>query len=278
MSLADLPNYPTLAVTIMMGLSFVVVLIVVIRMFVNYSQRKRNAALMIAVAFTFWGLAALITFGGTLLQFVIYSPDGSSNAFGSFQYSRYGINLGYAFSAVCNIFMFLFISEIFSKYPLFRKTKKVLPIINGILNGVTIGLVINAFIVSVKDYLADPQNIEGALNPDYPIPQTIYHLALTLITFLTLLAYSIKSAKQATLRWEKVGFKFIMGTAISAIMIYVFFVLDLVVQKIWTVFENGYTIFNNLGWATAMIMVILGYIGFFMPNWIRNRYKELEVT
>ncbi|HUT80966.1 MAG TPA: hypothetical protein VMZ29_07165 [Candidatus Bathyarchaeia archaeon] len=270
--MAELPNQPTLAVTIMMGIAFIAVFGVVIRMFINYSKRKRNAALMIAVSFTFWGLAALITFTGTLLQYLIYGPDGSTNAIGSFQFSRYGINLGYAFSAVCNIFMFLFISEIFSKFALFRKTQKVLPMINGILNGVTIGLVINAFIVSIKT--TEPTEL---YNPAYPIPQTVYHLVLTLFTFLMLLAYSVKSMKQAPLKWEKVGFKFIIGTAVSAIMIYVLFVLDLVVQDIWIVFDDGYTIFNNLGWLTAVIMVNLAYIGFFMPNWIRLRYKELEV-
>ncbi|MBN1329792.1 MAG: hypothetical protein JXA54_09990 [Candidatus Heimdallarchaeota archaeon] len=271
--MAELPNYPTLSVTIMMGIAFFAVLGVTIPMYINYYKRKRSAALMISISFTFWGLAALITFLGTLLQYLIYSPDGSINDFGLIQYARYGINLGYAFSAVCNIFIFLFISEIFSKFALFKKTHNVLPIVNGILNGVTIGLVINTFIVSIKT--TDPTEL---YNPDYPIPQTVYHLALTLITFLMLLAFSAKSIKQATLKWEKAGFRFIIGTAISAIMIYVFFVVDLVVQDIWpTVFTSGYTIFNNFGWIAAIIMVNLAYIGFFMPNWLRFRYKEVEV-
>lgn len=264
--MAELPNTPTITALTMMCVAFVAVFAVVIPMYIQYSKRKRNAALMIAVSFTFWGFAAMATFIGAVLHYI------NAPIAGDIQFSRYGINLGYAFSALSNIFMVLFVSEIFSRFPVFRRTKKTIPIINGILNGVTIGLIVNAFVESAK--ATDPTEY---LNPAYPIPQTVYHLILTFISFTFLLVFSARARNQATLRWEKAGFGFIIWTSITGICVYLSFVLDLVVQDIWpAVFGSGYTQFNNLGWLFAIAMVNLAYIGFFMPNWIRERYKAME--
>ena len=266
--MADLPSTPTVTALVMMAIAIVAVTAVVIRMFIQYYRRRRLAALLIAFSFLFWGLAAIATFVGTLLQLVLY-PDGAIE--GAIQYSRYGINIGYIFSALTNIFIVYFVSEIFSQKQVFKYTGKIMPILHGILNGVTIGMIIHLFVRSF-----DPTSSDY-LNPAYGLGKTIYHLAWTMTAFTILLVFSVQARKKASLRWEKVGFSFIIATAVLAQLVYVFFAIDLVVQDVWaSVFDSGYTHFNNLGWLTAAIMVNLAYIGFFMPNWLRERLKKPE--
>ncbi|MHA1186711.1 MAG: hypothetical protein ACTSXA_12860 [Candidatus Heimdallarchaeota archaeon] len=266
--MADLPSTPTVTALIFMAIAIVVVTIVVIRMFIQYHKRKRLAALLIAFSFFFWGLAVIATFVGALLQKIYYPINPIA---GAFQYSRYGINIGYLFSALTNIFIVYFVSEIFSQKQVFKYTGKIMPILHGLLNGVTIGLIIHALVKSF-----DPTNPDR-FNPAYPLGQTIYHLAWTLTAFTILLIFSVQARKKASLRWEKAGFSFIIATAVLAQLVYVFFTIDLAVQEVWaSVFSSGYTHFNNLGWLTAAIMAILAYFGFFMPNWLRDRLKQLE--
>ena len=267
--MADLPNTPTVTALIFMAIAIVVVTIVVIRMFIQYHKRKRLAALLIAFSFFFWGLAVIATFIGALLQKIYYPIDP---IVGAVQYSRYGINIGYLFSALTNIFIVYFVSEIFSQKQVFKYTGKIMPILHGILNGVTIGLIIHMLARSF-----DPAS-DNYWNPTYPLGQTIYHLAWTLTAFTILLVFSVQARRKATLRWEKAGFSFIITTAVLAELVYVFFTMDLAVQEIWAAtFSSGYTHFNNLGWLTAAIMVMFAYLGFFMPDWLRDRLKQLEV-
>lgn len=267
--MVDIANIPTIEALVMMAIAIAATVGVVTRMFIQYFNRRRSAALLIAVAFTFWGLAAIATFVGALLQYVYYNETGFIE--GAFQYSRYGINIGYAFSALSNIFIIYFASEIFSQSRFFRATKKTIPIIHSLLNGVTVGFIINVLVTSLNP------SSDIYYNPAYPLGMTIYHLILTVIAFIILLMFSNNAKKKAVLKWEKAGFNFIMWTAITAQLVYAFFVIDLLVQQIWTeTFGSGYTHFNNLGWLTAAIMVNLAYIGFFMPNWLRERLKKSE--
>jgi len=268
--MVDVANTPTIAALVMMSIAIIATLAVVIRMFIQYSKRKRSAALLVGIAFLLWGLAAVATFVGALLQYIYYNESGFIA--GAFQYSRYGINIGYAFSALSNIFIIYFVSEIYSQSRFFRRTKKTMPIFHSIANGATVGLIINMLVESL-----DPAN-DFHYNPAYPLGMTIYHLFLTVMAFTALLVFSIGAKRKATLKWEKVGFTFIMWTAITAMLVYAFFVIDLLVQNIWeVVFGSGYTHFNNLGWLTAAIMVNLAYIGFFMPKWLREKLKQSEV-
>ncbi|NHJ85201.1 MAG: hypothetical protein FK734_07050 [Asgard group archaeon] len=260
--MAELANTPTILAIVMMGIAFVAVFLVVVPFYIISIQRKRRTALMLATAFAFWDLGGLAVFICALLQ-RIYLPGVNE-----WQYARLGINIGYAFSAISNIFMVLFIANVFSQAQIFRKTQKTIPIINAILNGVTVGLIIN----TISESLIETS--EFYHNPNYPIPQTVYHLALTIIAFLLLLAFSARSRKLATFRWERAGFTFIIGSALAGIMIYVSFALDVILQDFIAAFETGYTVFNILGWIFAIFMAVLGYLGYIMPKNLRNAFRE----
>lgn len=270
--MAELPNYPKLSAIIMMGISILFVTIVVGFLFKKYSERRRTPALTLAIAFLLWDLGGISVFVFAILHYVL-NPIA-----GEIQYARYGINLGYAFSAMSNILLVFFISQIYAQSSLFRRTQKVIPIANSIFNGITIGLVADTIIYSFDSTIVEEA---AKYNPEYPIGQTIYHLVLTLIAFLMLLALSAQSRKQALFRWEKAGFGYIIASAISGILIYFFFAVDLLVQETSVVFfSTGYTIFNHFGWVSAIFMAIFGYAGYVMPPGLRNWYqaKDKEVT
>ena len=266
--MAELPSNPTLTAIIMVGLATLAVFSTVILLFIRYLQRKKMPALTLVITFLFWGLGGL----SVLIMFILHYLNAPQLA-GEVQYARYGINLGYLFSAISNIFMVLFVSQIFSQSPLFRRTKSTLPIINGILNGITIGLIINSISLSLDTTNPD---ITEIYNPQYPIAQTVFHLIMTLTAFILLQGFSIKYSRQASTRWEKVGFNFINLYAISGMMIYILFAVDLIVAELFTYFAYGYTIFNYLGWACGILMAVFGYLGYAMPTGIRNMLKEKE--
>lgn len=133
--MTELPNYPKISAIIMMGISVFFVTIVVGFLFRKYFERRKIPALSLAFAFLLWNLGGIAVFVFAILHYVL-DPIA-----GEIQYSRYGINLGYAFSAMSNILLMFFISQIYAQSPMFRRTQKVIPIANSVLNGVTIGLV-----------------------------------------------------------------------------------------------------------------------------------------
>lgn len=254
--MADLPSDVSLAALVTVGIVTVAVTIVVIFLFIRYFERRRLAALTLAITFAFWDLGVISVFVGSLIHY-LRQPIVE----GSYQIVRYGFNIGYAFSAISNIFLVIFISQIFAQSPLFRKTYKMVPLVNAILNGVTIGLIIDTII-------ADP------FNPSYPLGQTIYHLVMTFIAFLLLLFFSIGARGRVQLRWEKAGFSFIIGSALAGIMIYLMLALDRVVTLFVPGFEEGYTPFLYIGWTFAILMCTLAYAGYIMPTFLRRLFKE----
>ena len=255
--MADLPSEVTLSGLIIIGIATVIIFILVIPFFYQYTKRKRISNLTIAFAMFFYLLAIMSVFVGVFLQYIIKPIEGE------LQFSRYGFNIGYACSAITNILLILVVSQIFSQAPIFRRTKKAIPLIFAILNGVTIGLIIDTVMV-------DPRN------PAYPLIQTVYHLLLTFIAFSFLLGFGLQARKNAMLRWEKAGFSFICISAVFGILIYIMFVVDQVLAIFVPYFSEGYTIFSHLGWIFGIFMVTFSYIGFIMPKGIRNIFTKEE--
>ena len=268
--MAELPITPTLTAIIMVGIASFAVLFTAFLLFVRFIQRRKAPALTLVMTFFFFGLGGV----SVLVCFILHYVNSPVLA-GEIQWARYGINLGYLFSAISNIFVVFFVSQIYSQSPMFRRTKKAIPISNAILNGITVGLIINAISISVNiDSLTD---VTEYYNPLYPIGQTIFHLVMTLLAFILLQFFSIKYRREATTRWERVGFNFINYYSMSGMLIYVMFALDLVLGDLWpTVFGAGYTIINYFGWGFAVLMAIFGYLGYAMPKGIRNLLKEKE--
>lgn len=247
-----------LSATIMEGIVLVIATFVVIMLFIRYIRRRKSAALALAVAFAFWDIAVISLFINRLLEYLKEIGKISSPII----FDDFGINLGYGFSALSNVFIFVFVAIVFSQAPIFRRTGMFLPILFGTLNAITVGLIIGSTLTSWPE-------------PTYELIPTIYHLVLTLISFGSLIAFTIRPLRLASLKWERAGFRFIIASGVFGVLIYISFIIDLLLgDNFINVWGHGYTMFFFFAYVFAILMCICAYLGYVMPNFIRNRFKE----
>ncbi len=249
------------------GIAFLAVSFVVAALYYRYFDRKRIAALTLAIAFNAWVIGALSLFLGKLIQYLIDNEIITNTNYTTIGFSALGINIGYGFSAISNVFIMIFVAIVFSQSPIFRRTKMLIPIIFGALNGITIGLLIGA-------------TFNTWPNPVYALSPTLYHLALTFISFFTLMFLTIRPLQEANLRWEKVGFKFIILSAVFGVITYSSFALDFLTasEGLIPIFSiEGFTPFYYIAYVAAILMCSFAYLGYVMPNFLRKFYKELPI-
>ncbi|NHJ85202.1 MAG: hypothetical protein FK734_07055 [Asgard group archaeon] len=243
------------------GIVLVVVTFVVIMLYVRYFTRKKSTALALAVAFNFWDFAIICLFVNRVLAYlqeIGQMPD-------TFGYSELGINLGYGFSALSNVFILVFVALVFSQSSMFRQTGMFIPLIFAAFNGVTVGLIIGKTASTLPF-------------PTYELIPTIYHLLMTLISFSALIIFTIKPLRFASYKWERAGFIFIILSGVFGILIYVSFALDLIFgEDFLNLFNGGYTPFFFLAYVFAILMCSLAYLGFVMPKFVRNWFKEDDI-
>ncbi|MHA1156500.1 MAG: hypothetical protein ACTSQK_10370 [Candidatus Heimdallarchaeota archaeon] len=253
-----------LAAVITEGVAFIAVSIVVAALYYRYFNRRRVAALALAVAFNTWVLGALGLFLGKLIQYLIEKSIITDASYVGIGFSDLGINIGYGFSALSNVFVMVFVALVFSQSPMFRKTKMLIPIIFGSLNGITIGLLIGA-------------TFNTWPNPAYTLLPTLYHLVLTFISFFALMLFTIRPLREANLKWEKAGFRFIIISAVFGVITYLSFALDFMTASdglIPIFLVDGFTPLYYVAYGAAILMCIFAYLGYVMPNFVRNLYKE----
>ena len=238
------------------GVVLVVVSFVVLMLYIRYAQRRKPAALSLAVAFTFYNIAIICLF---IFRILTYLQEIGRLGL-TYDYSGIGINLGYAFSALSNVFIMIFVAIVFAQSPIFRRTGMLIPLIVGALNGITIGLLIGA-------------TINGWPTPSYDLGPTIYHLFLTIISFSSLIVFTVQPHKSAILQWEKAGFQFIITSGVFGILVYLFFAMDVFLGDIVLIWSSGYTPFFFFAYICAIIMCLFAYLGYVMPNFIRNWFK-----
>jgi len=246
--------------TITEGIVLLFVTFVVIMFYVRFAKRKRTAALTLAVAFSFWDIAIICLFIMRLLSYLVESGRLSY----SYDFSNLGITLGYAFSAISNVFILIFCAIVFAQSPLFRKTGMFSAIVVGALNGITVGMLIGFTINAYPNA------------PEYNLGPTVYHLLLTFLSFSALIIFTRQPLKQSTTRWQKAGFRFIILSGVFGILIYLSFAIDVVLQEIWPEIFESYTIFFFLAYVFALFMLSFAYLGYVMPDFVRNFYKEQE--
>ncbi|MBK5112707.1 MAG: hypothetical protein KGD59_06185 [Candidatus Heimdallarchaeota archaeon] len=252
-----------LVAVVIEGIVLAFVMFVVTMLYIRYFKRRRRTALALAVAFTFWDIAIIFLFVFRLLEYLvvnglILNPNNR-------EYGDIGVMLGYSFSALSNIFILIFVSLIFSQAAIFRRTGMLIPIFFAALNGITIGILLGG---GIRLWPA----------PQYTMLPTLYHLTLTFISFIALIAFTRQPLRHAILRWEKAGFRFIILSGVFGILIYLSFALDFLFgDNALGIISGGYTPFFFLAYVFAIFMCGLAYIGFTMPDFVRNRFKETKL-
>jgi hypothetical protein len=209
----------------------------------RYVERKQPAARYITFASLFLGFTASFQLLDLLvLDFYV----GIHNL---------GLSLAYSMSAIANIFLYLFMLEIF-------------------YTGRKAGGVKLRIFAAVEAGIAVLLPIFGP----YPTPISaialfnlllIVHLVFAMALYITLFRATSRSIKETHDELARRGFSFIRVSSISIIAAYVFFVID----ELWTVlFEpEGYTYWVIAGWIAAGITGVLLYLGFVLPIRVRKR-------
>ncbi len=208
----------------------------------KYRERKSRATGYLTLAILSFGVGALISGIGKILGIVSGIPESELNI------SGFTIVIAYIFTALANIFIVAFLVQIFKD----GDSKSTLVL--ATLNGMTIGFLLPNISFAVDVY----QSVLYFL---------IWHILISLYGYGNLTYHGFKEANLTDQKIPKTGFKLIAWFGISANMLFVLFVIDLVVG---TIRGYGFTVFYYMAWASGAVASILAYL-FMMPTWFKNR-------
>ncbi|MHA1910228.1 MAG: hypothetical protein ACTSYA_00915 [Candidatus Kariarchaeaceae archaeon] len=211
--------------------------ILAIRTFQKYKEREKDATLYLAIGIAFYGFSVWASSVGKWIQFY------SDTSFEEKAYSDLTISFAYCFAAVTSVFIFAFVNEIF------LDGKKPLLLFYGILNGITIGMILTNTGLDAGTY-------------DEIFPYVIYHAVLALLTNGLLIYFGFKEASVHEDKVPKAGFTLIGLFGVFSMLVFILFAID--VQ--WKTYSPAY----YAGWLSAGLATLSGYIGYIMPDWFKR--------
>lgn len=224
------------------GMALIVYSYLMIQLGLKWRQRKRKATFHLFMSFSFYLVAILILFTTKSTDFLT----------GVDRVAALGINLGYSFSLIGNIFLFFFTEDIFYEEP-----KPYLREFITFGNGITLGfLMIFSFQVQIFPFLEIPGQY-------IPVHFLIWHVLISSIGFLILLNAAFRSSFSAKERLPKAGFLMIGCAAIFELFVFVFFFVD-------RFSGGGFTVWYFLAWLSASLAGLFSMTGFLMPNWFKK--------
>lgn len=241
-------NKVPLTAVILNGIVAFILIYLAYLLLVRYFERKKKPALYLSLSFIFMSLAGILSFLGTLLAYT------SSVSYLTFSWTDLGFISAFMAMAVANVFMVGFITVLYLDGASFYLN------ITGILNGITIGLLIYNF-----------KPVFGTFNELANV--TIYHAIITVIVFGLLTAKSLQESKKNS-GLIKTGFKMIAYSGIAMLLVFPLFALDPMLSSILpNTYANGYTPFYYMGWIFVALFEIFGWLGYLMPNFFVQLIK-----
>ena len=230
------------------GSALIVFIFLSINLALKWRSNRRDATLNLFMSFLFYAVAVGFLFTTKSLD---YFTGGEIDV------STMGINLGYVFSLIGNIFLYYFTENIFyDEETKIRYLKEVITFANGITVGF---LVIFIFQAQAFPFLELP----GEYIPPHLL---IWHVIVSTIGFSILLVKAFSAARRADNRLSRAGFSMIGTTALLEILVFVFFFLD-------RFSGGGYTSWYFIAWVSTSLAGLTGMIGYLMPSWFRRIFK-----
>jgi hypothetical protein len=227
------------------GSALLVFIFLSINLAFKWKNNRRDATLNLFLSFLFYMFAVSLLFSTKALDHFTG---------GEIDISTVGINLGYAFSIIGNIFLYYFTEDIF--YDEETKIKYLKEVIT-FANGITVGFLF-IFIFQVQS--APFFELPGEYIPAHLL---IWHVLVSTVGFTVLLRKAIGAARRADNRLSRAGFSMIGLTALFEILVFVFFFLD-------RFSGGGYTSWYFIAWVSTSIAGLTGMIGYLMPSWFRR--------
>ncbi|MHA1973884.1 MAG: hypothetical protein ACTSW1_12880 [Candidatus Hodarchaeales archaeon] len=225
------------------GMALLVYFYLSIRLGTRYRTKKRGATRNLFLSFFLYFVAISFLFSTKTTDFLTGDLYNVSNL---------GINLGYAFSALGNMFLFYFTEDIF-----FEKRKTYMREAITFANGITFGfLMIFIFQVQSIPFLEIP----GTYIPPHLL---IWHVVVSTIGFMILFVKAFQFTKQSSDRVPKVGFSMIGLSAFFELLVFAFFFAD-------RFLSGGFTSYYFMAWLSASLAGMCSMIGYLMPNWFKK--------
>lgn len=233
------------------GFIAVVFIFLTIELFKKYFQRRKTPALYLALAIFNIQISSLINFVGTTLAYT------SSVSYLDFSWTDPTYILAFIFMAIANVFVVTFMTELFFENGILYIS------FAGILNGITVGLLISNFSVEY-----------GTFNGLTLIQ--IYHAILTMTIFLILGLLSTREANRNT-GIPRIGFIMISYFGYAMMLVFPIFALDpILTNEFPELFSLGYTPMYYMGWILVALSATFGYLGYLMPSWFKNRFSSIK--
>ncbi len=225
------------------GMALLVFLFLSIRLGTRWKAKKKDATRNLFLSFLFYFIAVLFLFSTKTTDFLTEDL---------WDLATVGINSGYAFSLLGNVFLFYFTEDIF-----FEKPKKYLREVITFGNGITFGFLL-IFIIQLQTFPF--LEIPGLYISPHLL---IWHVLMSSIGFLILFFKAIQFMRQSTESAPKAGFLLIGLSAIFELLVFAFFFAD-------RFLGGGYTYWYFLAWLSASLAGMFSMIGYLMPNWFKR--------
>ncbi len=236
-----------------------ILLVLTIFLFIKYQERKKKTNLYLGLTFLNFTLASLSTAIGRWVGF--FSPI----SYEVLSITDLTTLISYIFIALSNCFAVAFVDSIFIHkglnfaFPFF--------LINGAIIGLILPKIYYWIFVDQKFGLIRTRTINLVI-------ASIAIMALISYGLITFFAF--KEAKLNIDRLPKIGFNLIGVYGICIPLMFVFFTGDTLLITYVSSFIAGYTPFYYLGWCFALIGIIFGYLGYIMPNWLKNLINRVN--
>ncbi len=231
--------------TFLMEVCITLILIILTRnLYGRYRERKHPATKYL----TLMGLFLSLTTCLQLIDLFLIDPFTT--------YRRLGLGLAFSASAIANIFLYLFIHEIFS---------------SGKKAG---GIKLRVFVV-IEGAVAVLVPILGPLLYFGFVLMLLVHLVFSLSLYVMLVRVTSIARNKTDDHASRVGFSLLRIGGVMIIMAYVLFVMD----AIWTLLVTsgeGYTYWVIFAWIAAGLSGIQWYLGFVLPIHIRTKEEKIN--
>jgi uncharacterized membrane protein len=168
-----------------------------------------------------------------------------------------GWGLAFGMSAVANIFLYVFMLEIFSTGRSAGGVKfKIFAFVEATV------AVLMPFLGPLSHITSDFQTVSLLV--------LMIHLFFAMALYITLARVTTASIHKTDDATARRGFSLIRMAAFAIIIAYALFVLD----RVWWMFEpEEYTLWSILGWIAAGVSGVLLYLGFVLPRRLRQETK-----
>ena len=229
-------------------------ILITIKMFMKWRERKVPAPLHLSLVFLFLTSAIMVLAIGL-----------AEAAITGYYKEIYRLSLPLAFTllVVSDIFLFIFASRITEKS-----------------KNLTIPLIIIGIILMVALFL--PSNYWGVPQAEYKGKfNTRLYVTLSLVlycyfVYITIALICHFTKKSTTDKVSRVGLSLLFYSMISMILFFIMVIGDTLMIVFLS--HPGYSVFMFIAWIFAVLFLILTYLSLVMPKWLVDMIEKEEKT